>query len=99
MLATWAILTAVPWAPSSIPRLVEVSVDGKVLGFAALIAIAASALLTVAPLGTVLRTRAGDVLRLASRATRAAPSTGPARQMLVIVQTSSPLLLLLPTPI
>jgi hypothetical protein len=38
-----------------------------VLGFAALIAIAAAALLTVAPLGAVLRARAGDVLRLAGR--------------------------------
>jgi putative ABC transport system permease protein len=63
VLATWAISTAVPWAPSSIPRLAEVSVDGKVIAFAALVAIAAAALLTVAPLGTVLRARAGDVLR------------------------------------
>jgi putative ABC transport system permease protein len=97
MLATWAISTAVPWAPSSIPRLAEVSVDENVLGFAALIAIAATALLTVAPLGAVLRARAGDVLRLASRGTVGDRWSGRVRQALVIGEISAALLLLLTT--
>jgi putative ABC transport system permease protein len=99
MLATWAISTAVPWAPSSIPRLAEVSVDGKVLGFAALIAIAAAALLTVAPLGAVLRARAGDVLRLAGRGAVGDRWSGRVRQALVIGEISAALLLLLTTTV
>jgi putative ABC transport system permease protein len=99
MLAIWAISTAVPWAPSSIPRLDEVSVDGEVLGFAALIAMAAIALLTVAPLGAVLRARAGDVIRLASRGSVGDRWSGRVRQALVIGEISAALLLLLTTTI
>lgn len=99
MLATWAISAAVPWAPTSIPRLAEVSVDGNVLGFAALIAIAATALLTVAPLGAVLKARAGDVLRLASRGSVGDRWSGRVRQALVIGEISAALLLLLTTTV
>src|SRR5207253_2138503 len=75
----------------------EVSVDGKVLGFAALIAISASALLTVAPLGTILKARAGDALRLASRGTGGDRWSGRIRQVLVMGEISAALLLLLAT--
>jgi putative ABC transport system permease protein len=99
VLATWVVSIAVPWAPSSIPRLAEVSVDGKVLGFAALIAIAATALLTVAPLGAVLKARAGDVLSLASRGSVGDRWSGRVRQALVIGEISAALLLLLTTTV
>jgi putative ABC transport system permease protein len=99
VLATWAISIAVPWAPSSIPRLAEVSVDGKVLGFAALIVIAATALLTVAPLGAVLKARAGDVLSLASKGSVGDRWSGRVRQALVIGEISAALLLLLATTV
>jgi putative ABC transport system permease protein len=99
MLATWAISTAVPFAPTSIPRLEEVSVDGKVLGFAALIAIAAATLLTVAPLSVVLRARAGDALRLASRGSVGDRWSGRVRQALVVGEISAALLLLLTTTV
>jgi predicted permease len=99
MLATWAISIAVPWAPSSIPRLGEVSVDGKALGYLALIAMAATALLTVAPLGAVLRARAGDVLRMAGRGSVGDRWSGRVRQALVIGEISAALLLLLTTTV
>jgi len=99
ILATWTISIAVPWAPPSIPRLAEVSVDGNVLGFAALIAVAATALLTVAPLGAVLKARAGDVLRLASRGSVGDRWSGRVRQALVIGEISAALLLLLTTTV
>jgi putative ABC transport system permease protein len=99
VLATWAISTAVPWAPSSIPRLAEVSVDGKVIAFAALVAIAAAALLTVAPLGAVLRARAGDVLRSAGRGAVGDRWSGRVRQALVVGEISAALLLLLTTAV
>ena len=99
LLATWAISTVVPWAPSAIPRLAEVSVDGKVVGFAAIIAIAATALLTTAPLGAVLRARAEDMLGLASRGTVGDRWSGRVRQALVIGEISASLLLLLTTTV
>lgn len=98
-LAAWAISTAVLWAPSSIPRLGEVSMDGKALGFAALIMVAATALLTVAPLGAVLRATAGDVVRLASRGNVADRWSGRVRQALVIGEISAAFLLLLTTSV
>jgi putative ABC transport system permease protein len=99
MFAQWAIYTAVPFAPPSIPRLAEVSVDGRVLGFASLIALAASALLTVAPLSAVLNARAGDALRLASRGTVGDRWGGRVRQAMVIGEISAALLLLLTTTV
>jgi putative ABC transport system permease protein len=99
MFAIWAISTAVPWAPASVPRLGEVSVDAKVLGFAALITIAATVLLTVAPLGAVLRARAGDVLRLSSRGSVGDRWSGRVRQVLVIGEISAALVLLLTTTV
>ncbi len=99
MLGTWAISAALPWAPSSIPRLNEVSADGKVLGFAALIAIVATAFLTGAPLGAVLGAKAADALRLASRGTGGNRWSGRVRQTLVIGEISAALLMLLTTTI
>jgi putative ABC transport system permease protein len=95
ILATWAISTAVHWAPSSIPRLTEVSMDGKVLAFGALIAVAATVLLTVAPLGAVLRVRAGDALSLVSRGTVGGRCGYRVRQALVIGEISAAVVLLL----
>jgi predicted permease len=99
MLAQSAIATLMPFAPSSIPRLTEVSVDGRVLVFAELIAIAATALLTVAPLGAVLGARAGDVLHLASRGGVGDRGSIRVRQVLVIGEISAALLLLLTTTV
>ena len=76
MFGGWATSTALRWAPSSIPRLSEARGDGTVLAFAVLIAIAATALLTIPPLGAVFRTRAGDALRLASRGTAGSRRSG-----------------------
>ncbi len=92
--AAWAVPAAVSWAPSSIPRLSEVSVDGKVLGFAALIAIGTTALLTVAPLGSVLSARAGDAPRSASRGSIGDRWGARVRQALVIGEISAALVLL-----
>jgi predicted permease len=99
MFAGWVTSTALRWAPSSIPRLTEVRGDGTVLAFAVLIAIAATALLTIPPLGAVLRARAGDALRLASRGTAGNRRTGRLRQALVIGEISAALLLLLTTTV
>ena len=99
MLATWTIATVVPRAPSSIPRLTEVSADGTVLGFAALIAITVTALLTLAPLAAVLPAKAGDAFRLGARGTIADRWSRRVRHALVTGEISAGLLLLLTTTV
>jgi len=99
MFAIWAVSTAVSWAPSSIPRLADVNVDGKVLAFAAFIAIGTTALLTIAPMGSVFSARAGDALRSASRATLGDRWAGRVRRALVIGEISTALVLLLTTAV
>lgn len=67
VLGVWASHLAVAWAPSSIPRLGEVAFDGRTVLFAAGLTLAATVLLSVAPIGTVWRMRARDALHLGSR--------------------------------
>lgn len=67
LVAQQAVQVAIRWAPASIPRLSEVSLDATVAIFVVAVTAAVSLLLTLAPLGAVARTRAGDALRLASR--------------------------------
>ena len=98
MLASWVISTAVHWAPASVPRLTEVSIDGKVLGFAVLIAGIATVLLTLASLGVALRAQAGDALR-SSRGSVGDRWSGRARKALVTAEISGALILVLATAI
>src|SRR5262249_13005317 len=58
-----AISIALAWAPPSVPRLGEVTFDGRVALFVATVTTMVAALLTAAPLGTMASTRAGDALR------------------------------------
>lgn len=67
LIAQQAVRLAIRWAPASIPRLSEVSLDATVTLFVVAVTAVVSILLTLAPLRAVARTRAGDVLRLASR--------------------------------
>jgi predicted permease len=98
ILAELAISFALPWAPSSIPRLTEVSIDRTVFGFAALMAMTAAAILTVTPLGAVLRTKASDALR-SSRGNIGDRWSSRIRRALLIAEISTALLLLLTTTV
>ena len=98
MLANLFVSMAVHWAPSSIPRLTEVSVDGGVLSFAALITGVATALLTIASLTAVMREQAGDVLR-SSRGSLGDRWSVRVRQALVVAEISAALTLVLTTTI
>ena len=96
--ANWVISTAVHWAPASIPRLTEVSVDGKVLAFAVIIAGIVTVLLPLASLGVVLRTQAGDAHR-SSRGNVGDRWSGRVRQALVIAEISAAFILVLTTTV
>jgi len=98
LLATWAISASVSWAPPSIPRLAEVSVDGRVLVFAVFIAGLAALLLTMGSLSAVLKAQPGDVFRLA-RGSVGDRWTGRVRQALVVAEISAALILILSTSV
>ena len=100
VVATQAIAVAMMWAPSSIPRLGEVSLDGTVALFVSAVTALVTALLTVAPLGAVARTRAGDSLRPGGTTSRGAigdRGNHRVRNALVVAQISAALVLLLAT--
>ena len=97
MIAAWATDAALPWVPSSIPRIGEVRLDPVALLFAAGLTVVVTALLGVAPVRAIARTQAGDALRLASRGAIGDRWNHRVRNTLVIAEISAALVLLLAT--
>ena len=97
LVATQAIALATIWAPASIPRLGEVSLDGTVALFVTGVAALVTALLTVAPLGVIARTRAGDALRSTNRGAIGDRWNHRVRNAMVVAEVSAALVLLLAT--
>jgi predicted permease len=85
------------WATGSIPRLGEVRLDGTALAFVAAVAALATALLAGAALAAIARTRAGDVLRLASRGAIDDRWSHRMRRGMVVGEIAAALVLLLAT--
>jgi putative ABC transport system permease protein len=86
-------------APAAIPRLGEVSLDGKVLLFAIGLAGVVTVLLSVAPLGAALGVRGGDALLISSRTTVGDRWGQHVQRALVIGEVSAALVLLLATSV
>ena len=84
------------WAPPSVPRLDEVSLDGTVVVFAAAVTFV-TVVLTIAPLAVIARTRSGDALNLTSRGAIGDRWNHRARHALVVSEISAALVLLLAT--
>ncbi len=96
-IATQAIAVARVWAPPSIPRLGEVTLDRTaVIVVAALIALV-TVLLTVAPLATILSARARDALRPAGRGAIGDRWNHRVRAVMVAAEISAALVLILAT--
>ena len=99
VLAYWATFGSMHWLPASIPRLGEVRIDRAVLVFAAALTIAIVALLSVAPLGAVRRTRAGDVLTLSTKGSLGDRLSNRLRHSLVVGEMSVALVLVITTSV
>ena len=97
MVATQAVSAATAWAPPSIPRLGEVDLDITVASFMVAITVLVTALLTAPPFGTVIRSQAGEALRPSSRGATDDRWSHRARNVLVVAEISSALVLLLAT--
>jgi predicted permease len=94
-----AIRLATPWAPASIPRLGEVSLDGTVALFVIAVTAVVTALLIVAPFGTAASTRAADALRGASRGAIGDRWNHRERTVMVVAEIAAALVLLLSTTV
>jgi len=97
LVAAQAIQAAMWWAPPSIPRLGEVRLDGTVARFVTAVTALVTVLLTIAPLGAIARTRAGDALRPASRGAIGDRWNHRVRNAMVVSEISAALVLLLAT--
>jgi putative ABC transport system permease protein len=97
LLAGQAIRTALRWAPPSVPRLGEVSLDGRVVLFAVAVTALVVLLLTLAPLGAISRARAGGALRAKSRGAIGDLWDQRLRKGMVVAEIAAALVLLLAT--
>jgi putative ABC transport system permease protein len=84
LLAVWGVDLLVSLGPSSVPRLSEVTVDGRVLGFTASIAIATGLLFGIVPALHAARSDVGGVLKDGARSVGARRGAGRLRGMLVL---------------
>ncbi|HEY7516028.1 MAG TPA: FtsX-like permease family protein, partial [Vicinamibacteria bacterium] len=97
ILAGRAIDVALLWAPPSVPRLGEVSLDGTVALLVVGITLGVTALLASVPLGAIARARAGDALGMASRGAIGDRWNRRLRNAMVVAEISAALVLLLST--
>jgi len=97
LIASQAIAAVTRWAPASIPRLGELSLDNTVALFVAAVAVLVTALLTAAPFGVTACIGAADALRLASRGTIGDRWNYRVRNAMVVAEISAALVLLLAT--
>ena len=85
------------WAPASLPRLDEVTVDGTGTLFVLTVAVIVTALLTAAPLLSVARGVTGGALRPASRGGTGDRSNLRIRNAMVVAEIAAALVLVLAT--
>lgn len=97
LIAGYAIAGALRWAPPSIPRLGEASLDSTAALLLAAIVVVVTVLLTGAPLAVVASARAGDALRGATRGAIGDRWNQRVRNVLVVAEISAAYVLLLAT--
>jgi predicted permease len=86
VLATWLLPSLVAMAPTGIPRLVDASIDGRVLGFAMVLSLITAAVFGTAPAWTLARRSPLDMLR---RSNGGRVRGGGTRSTLVVVQVAA----------
>jgi len=93
MLAFWSLDALVAAAPDGIPRLREIGVDARVVGFTALVSMATGLLFGVAPAMRASRAELNESLKDGGH--NAAPAHGRAGQLIVIAEVALSLVLLI----
>jgi putative ABC transport system permease protein len=96
LLAVWAVDLLVAFAPSNIPRVREVNVDGWVLGFTLLVSLGTGLLFGLAPAMQVSKSDLNETLKEGGRsAATGSPRQALLRRALVVFEIASSLVLLI----
>jgi putative ABC transport system permease protein len=93
-LATWLLVSIVHFESGNIPRLEQVALDWRVLGFTALISIGASLLFGIAPAWHGARTDLAETLKEGGRGAAGGSGSNRLRASLVIAETAIGVVLL-----
>ncbi len=94
LLAMWATDSLVALAPKGLPRAAEVALDGRVLGFTALIALFTGALFGLAPALQISKTRLMQTLKESGRTSTEGNRHHRLRSALVVAEVAIALMLL-----
>jgi putative ABC transport system permease protein len=94
LLGSWGVALLVKSGPQQLPRLDEVSIDGRVLAFTAAIALLTGVLFGLAPVMQVATGNLHDLLKLGARGTAGSLRRHRTRSALVIVEVAISLVLL-----
>jgi len=94
LLARWLVDAVVAYGPARLPRLAEVSVDGRVLGFAAGLAALTAALSGLVPALHTAHPDLGGALHASGRGASGRRATRRTRNTLVVVETALAVVLL-----
>jgi predicted permease len=88
LLARWLVDAVVAYGPAGLPRLDQIGVDGRVLLFAAGLAVLTAVLFGLVPALHAARTDVGAALHASGRGAAGRPATRRTRNTLVVVETA-----------
>ena len=94
LLARWLVDAVVAYGPAGLPRLDQISVDGRVLLFAAALALLTAVLFGLAPALHAARTDVSGALHASGRGPGGRPATRRTRNTLVVMETALAVVLL-----
>ena len=94
LLAYWGIDLLLALAPANLPRLKEIGIDGRVLGFSLLVSLATGLLFGLAPALQLFRADANETLKEGSRGVIGTPAQSWLRRSLVVTEIALSLVLL-----
>ena len=93
-LASWAVDAVVAFGPRGLPRIDDIAVDGRVLGFSAALAIVTGIAFGLVPALHAARAELGQMLKEGARGTSSRRSTRRTRSALVVGEMALALVLL-----
>lgn len=94
VLAYWGTSLLVAFKPENLPRLTEIAVDGRVLGFTLGISVLTGLLFGLVPAWTASRGRVGDALKESARSVTAGGARQRLRSIFVVLEFAVALVLL-----
>jgi putative ABC transport system permease protein len=94
VLAFWATSLLVSFKPENLPRVTEIGVDGRVLGFTLGISVLTGLIFGLVPAWTASRSQVGDALKEGGRSSTAGSARQRLRSAFVVVELAVALVLL-----